>query len=64
MKDQGALKWRTSSRSGGANCVEVADDGHSMHVRDSKNPAGAMLTFDRRAFKEFIAYVRRGNVGR
>ncbi|MFC4853595.1 DUF397 domain-containing protein [Actinophytocola glycyrrhizae] len=40
---QESLRFRKSSRSGGqSNCVEVAQT--LRHVRDSKNPAGPLLT--------------------
>ena len=41
-----ALNWRKSSASGGeGNCVEVAQSGSSLLVRDSSNPSGAVLFF-------------------
>nr|MDT0656533.1 DUF397 domain-containing protein [Micromonospora sp. DSM 115978] len=45
--------WRKSSRSpanGGTNCVEIAElsDGR-IGVRDSKDPNGGILVFDRAA---------------
>lgn len=43
------VRWRKSSFSGGENneCVEVAEDLGA--IRDSKNPAGAILRADLRA---------------
>jgi hypothetical protein len=39
-----ALTWRKSSASDKeANCVEVAVEGRSVLVRDSKTPSGGML---------------------
>ncbi len=40
-------EWRKSSFSGGAdeNCVEVAHLGNGLAFRDSKDPAGPVLTF-------------------
>ncbi|MFD0855541.1 DUF397 domain-containing protein [Actinomadura adrarensis] len=40
-----ALTWRKSSASDSAegNCVEVAVEGRSVLVRDSRKPAGGML---------------------
>lgn len=56
------LIWRKSSRSpanGGTNCVEVAvlADGR-IGVRDSKDPAGGILRFDRPAMTAWIAGIR------
>jgi hypothetical protein len=54
--------WRKSRRSGngGANCVEVAPVGGMIAVRDTKNPDGPTLTFDRAAWKTFTRCVRAG----
>ena len=59
MTDRRELEWRTSSRSGGGNCVEVAFDNETglVHVRDSKDRSGPVLTFDRAVFQEFLAFV-------
>jgi hypothetical protein len=58
MNDRGELAWRTSSRSSGGNCVEVAPDGDEVRMRHSKDTAGPVLTFDREVFRDFIAYVK------
>jgi hypothetical protein len=51
------LRWRTSSFSGngGGNCVDVADDGDKIYVRNSKNPAGAVVTFTQSEWTAFIS---------
>ncbi|NUK55212.1 DUF397 domain-containing protein [Streptomyces lunaelactis] len=43
-----ALEWFKSSYSGdeGGECVEVATHPTAVHVRDSKNPDGPVLTLD------------------
>ncbi|NUO41238.1 MAG: DUF397 domain-containing protein [Streptomyces sp.] len=49
--------WRKSSYSGdqGGNCVEVAEaPAATIAVRDSKNPAGPILTLDPAAFTSFV----------
>lgn len=49
--------WRKSSRSNGAgNCVEVtALDTATIGIRDSKDPAGPVLTVPATAWSAFIA---------
>ncbi|MEV7265108.1 DUF397 domain-containing protein [Micromonospora aurantiaca] len=50
----GAL-WRKSSRSGQSECVEVADNlAGVVGVRDSKDPAGPVLTFTPDAWRAFV----------
>ncbi|MET8259858.1 DUF397 domain-containing protein [Micromonospora sp. NPDC005553] len=54
----GAL-WRTSSRSGNGECVEVADNLPGVvGVRDSKDPAGPVLVFAPAAWRAFVAVAR------
>ncbi|SNY50061.1 DUF397 domain-containing protein [Paractinoplanes atraurantiacus] len=59
MTDRRELNWRTSSRSGGGDCVEVAleEETGLVHMRDSKDRSGPVLTFDRETFRAFIAFV-------
>ncbi|WP_455352301.1 DUF397 domain-containing protein [Streptomyces sp. SYSU K217416] len=55
-----AYDWRKSnysSEQGGA-CVEVAAHPAAIHVRDSKNPGGPVLTLAPAAWASFTAYVR------
>ncbi|MBQ1052068.1 DUF397 domain-containing protein [Micromonospora sp. C51] len=48
--------WRKSSRSSQANeCVEVAVGRSGVGVRDSKDPAGPVLSFDAYAWRVFVA---------
>ncbi|MFJ5835595.1 DUF397 domain-containing protein [Streptomyces shenzhenensis] len=52
-----STSWKKSSHSGGGegnDCVEVADLDTHIAVRDSKNPARAVLTFPSPAFRAFI----------
>ncbi|MFY1654283.1 MULTISPECIES: DUF397 domain-containing protein [Micromonosporaceae] len=55
--DLTGARWRTSTRSSnnGGNCVEVADNlpGRVL-VRDSKDRAGGVLTFDPAAWQTFV----------
>nr|WP_281240951.1 DUF397 domain-containing protein [Actinopolyspora mzabensis] len=54
--------WRKSSRSSdqGGNCVEVAYPTGGVAMRDSKNPHGGVLVFDRSHWNNFLDAVRRG----
>jgi hypothetical protein len=51
------LEWRKSSYTGdNGNCVEVAwPSPAGMAVRDSKQPAGAILAFPPTAWQTFVA---------
>ncbi|RZB14152.1 DUF397 domain-containing protein [Streptomyces sp. F001] len=57
MTGTGSLRWfkSTYSDGGGGNCVEVAHDMDSIHIRDSKNPAGPVLTVSGEAWAAFLA---------
>jgi Domain of unknown function (DUF397) len=52
--------WRKSTFSGGngGNCVEVAGSGAAIVVRDTKDRAGAALTFGADAWRRFAATIR------
>jgi hypothetical protein len=43
---EAACHWRKSSHSDdeGGNCLELAPHPAAVHIRDSKNPAGPVLT--------------------
>ncbi|MFI0443921.1 DUF397 domain-containing protein [Actinomadura sp. 6N118] len=52
--------WRKASKSndsGGA-CVEVADLGKAVGVRDSKNPDGGHLVVDRASLRALVARIK------
>lgn len=54
--DLSRAQWRKSSYSGNSgNCVEVADQGQAVAVRDSKGPEGAVLVVSRDGWQGFIA---------
>jgi hypothetical protein len=59
MIDPGVLTWRKSRRSSSGNCVEVADNGESVLIRDSKDPGGPVLTFEAAAFRDFVQRLKR-----
>ncbi|MFE1755417.1 DUF397 domain-containing protein [Streptomyces anandii] len=51
------LHWRKSSYSGdSSNCVEIAAAHKAIHIRDSKTPTGAQLTFPPAAWARFIQH--------
>lgn len=59
MTDPGRITWRKSSRSNSGACVEIAVGGASVHVRDSKDPTGPILTFDVSVFRNFVDRLKR-----
>jgi Domain of unknown function (DUF397) len=53
--------WKKSSYSGGnGSCVEVADLGQHMAVRDSKDPDGTKLVVSRDAWRGFVGSIEAG----
>ncbi|MFI6505337.1 DUF397 domain-containing protein [Nonomuraea typhae] len=55
------LSWRKSSYSTQqefGTCVEVAEIGVDLGVRDSKNPGNPHLTFSRKSFSQFIESIK------
>ncbi|MFG2088071.1 MULTISPECIES: DUF397 domain-containing protein [unclassified Spirillospora] len=59
------IKWRKSSYTGSGNddvCVEVADLGGNIGVRDSKDPNGPRLALSSRDFGGLLARIRRGEL--
>jgi hypothetical protein len=52
-------RWRKSSYSGntGGDCVEVADLGPGVGVRDSKHPEVGILTVSSEAYGAFVMFV-------
>lgn len=44
-----------------ATCVEVSGTADFIHVRDSKNPTGPVLCFNRKEWSAFIAGIRSGD---
>ncbi|MGW3985574.1 DUF397 domain-containing protein [Streptomyces sp. NPDC004830] len=51
--------WRKSSYSGntGGECVEVAQLGSTVAVRDSKNLRGGMISLSPEAYAAFVGHV-------
>jgi hypothetical protein len=55
------LHWVKSSKSGADGCVEIAYRGPNVVlVRDSKDPDGAVLTFNQREWQAFIMGIEAG----
>ncbi|MFG2096490.1 DUF397 domain-containing protein [Streptomyces sp. NPDC048612] len=54
-----AYDWHKSTYSGseGGNCLEVAACPSAIHIRDSKNPGGPILTLSADAWSAFLADV-------
>ena len=51
------LTWQKSTYSAeAANCVEIATTPTTIHIRDSKNPAGAHLTLHPVAWADFLSH--------
>jgi hypothetical protein len=50
------IQWRKSSYSGdqGGDCVEVGEASATIAIRDSKTPAGPILTLDPATFTTFV----------
>jgi hypothetical protein len=65
VADRPTAQWRKSHRSSaqGGNCVEIAGLNGRIAVRDSKNPAGPILTFDTATFSAFLDQVRQNVEG-
>lgn len=54
-------RWRKSSYSGSqANCVEVADPGGGMLVRDTQDRSGPVLRLSPDAWRRFTDRVKTG----
>ena len=60
--DLSGVTWRKSTRSGGGagNCIEVAKATELAAVRDSKDPEGGVLAFERDAFGAFLSGIKSG----
>ncbi|RYJ24900.1 hypothetical protein CU044_4811 [Streptomyces sp. L-9-10] len=55
-----SVEWRRSSYStNGGNCVEIGVGiPHTVPVRDSKNPAGPILTASPTSWTVFVAFAK------
>ncbi|GHG90786.1 DUF397 domain-containing protein [Streptomyces lanatus] len=52
------IQWRKSTYSGdqGGDCIEIAGMTTAVAIRDSKNPAGPILTIEPATFTAFLAW--------
>jgi hypothetical protein len=58
--DHALMTWRKSTYSGGngGDCVEIGETESAVAVRDTKDRAGAVLTFGPDAWRRFAATVK------
>jgi hypothetical protein len=57
--DLSRAQWRNSSYSGNSgNCVEVANLGQAVAVRDSKDPRGPVLAVSRDDWTNFLTRIK------
>lgn len=55
------LNWRKAKRSmSNGNCTEVALDGKSVAVRDSKDPFGPVLSYSAYSWRSFVQDAKLG----
>ena len=55
--------WRRSTRCGeSGQCVEVADLGDAVAMRDAADPDGPVLSFTRSSWTAFVADLVRGEL--
>lgn len=59
MTDSTTL-WRKSTYSTQGNCIEVADFGETIGVRDSKDPEGPVLHFAPSEIAAFLSGAKAG----
>ena len=63
MPNSPSPEWRKSTRSSGnGNCVEFADLGELIAVRDTKDRSGPVLQFTTAGWRTFIAGLKRGEL--
>jgi hypothetical protein len=62
MADPEFKNWHKSNHSDDGGCVELAHADDMIGVRDSKNPDGPALVFNRREWDAFVAGIRDGSL--
>jgi hypothetical protein len=59
--DHSLIEWRKSTRSSGnGNCVEFADFGKFVAIRDTKDRVGPTLTFTAAGWRAFVERTKDG----
>lgn len=56
------MKWRRSTYCADTACVEVAENGDRILMRDSKDTSGPHLDFDRSDWQQFVDKITSGRV--
>ncbi|NEA21293.1 DUF397 domain-containing protein [Actinomadura bangladeshensis] len=66
MKDEPGATWRKSSHTGqeGGTCVELAVLNATVGVRDSTDPNGPVLHFERDAVASLLGRIKTGELDR
>lgn len=59
----GSWKWRKGSRSGRTGCVEFVQVIDGVLVRDSKDPTGPVLSFEKPEWERFVGEIKCGRFG-
>jgi hypothetical protein len=62
IEDEVSISWRISSWSNGTNCIEVASQRQSVHIRDSRTRDGNTLSFATSAWQEFTEGIQRNSI--
>jgi Domain of unknown function (DUF397) len=63
-QSQFRITWRRSSSCDTGSCVEFAEVGRQVLMRDSKNPTGPVLKFEPPVWHEFLQGVKAGDFER
>jgi hypothetical protein len=63
MERLAGLRWRKSTHSGSnsGGCIEVADHGDEVLVRDTQDRSGPVLQFGPAAWRRFTSRVKNGS---
>jgi hypothetical protein len=61
MSDRTSLPWRQSSRCSSGGCVQVAQTGPEVRVRNSTDPGGPELAVAAAAWRDFLDGIKHGD---